>query len=218
MDTPRPLPPALRLDRVAWPVRGLGPGRRVGLWVQGCTLGCPGCVSPSLWPERGGSEVPVRALAESIAATPACDGLTVSGGEPFEQYGALMALAAYLKALRSSGGGAPIEIGVYTGYRLEELVARHPDGAFLRLLDWIIDGRYLRDRPADDGVRGSDNQRHFRFEGGVAVERPPWPGAAHVDLAVPDGQVAVMALVPRAGELSRLVEDLGRAGMPARWR
>jgi len=31
-----------------------GPGTRSALWVQGCTIRCPGCFNPHLWGARGG--------------------------------------------------------------------------------------------------------------------------------------------------------------------
>lgn len=219
MGAPGPVPPSLRLDRVAWPVRSLGPGQRVGLWLQGCSLGCAGCVSPSLWSTAGGRDVGVRTLADAIAAIPECQGVTLSGGEPFEQYGPLMALCAYLKALRPGDGGAPaLDIGVYSGYRLDELMARHPDRTFLRVIDWLIDGRYERDRPADDGVRGSSNQRFYRFVGGQPVEQAPPASGGRVDLAVLDGDSAVLAMVPRSGELASIAAGLREAGLSGSWR
>ena len=35
----------LALSRMHFPVTTLGPGNRIGIWVQGCTIRCPGCVS-----------------------------------------------------------------------------------------------------------------------------------------------------------------------------
>ena len=44
--------PAVKIavNRLHWPVTVLGPGRRVGIWMQGCSIGCPGCVSRDTWP------------------------------------------------------------------------------------------------------------------------------------------------------------------------
>ena len=30
-------------------VTTLGPGRRIGLWLQGCSFRCPGCMTPELF-------------------------------------------------------------------------------------------------------------------------------------------------------------------------
>jgi anaerobic ribonucleoside-triphosphate reductase activating protein len=39
-----------------------GPGRRAVLWVQGCTLGCPGCFNPETHRNRGGEQVTIDDL------------------------------------------------------------------------------------------------------------------------------------------------------------
>ena len=44
---------AIALNRLHWPVTVLGPGRRVGIWMQGCSIGCRGCVSRDTWPAPG---------------------------------------------------------------------------------------------------------------------------------------------------------------------
>ena len=43
----------IAVNRLHWPVTVLGPGRRVGIWMQGCSIGCPGCVSRDTWPALG---------------------------------------------------------------------------------------------------------------------------------------------------------------------
>ena len=80
----------LALHSLAYPVTALGPGRRVVVWVAGCGLRCPGCITPQLWSRQSGRLVPVDRLADYMSrlAHP-LDGVTVSGGEPFEQAEAL---------------------------------------------------------------------------------------------------------------------------------
>src|SRR5207248_7243033 len=69
-----------------------GPGRRFALWVQGCTLRCEGCCNPELFSSRGGAATDVAQLAEEIARTPGIEGISVLGGEPFEQPAPLVEL------------------------------------------------------------------------------------------------------------------------------
>ena len=139
------------------PVHSLGPGERVGLWLQGCARSCPGCISPELQPVTG-SETEERLLADILLRTASigkCRGLTVSGGEPFLQADALLRL---LELVRDGFE----DILVYTGYTLEELRRgdRGPAGAeCLDRIDVLIDGPYIRERNRPDCVlRGSDNQ------------------------------------------------------------
>ena len=49
----------MNVARVLYPVRVLGPGRRVGLWLCGCQRACPGCSNPELWARRPENEVDV---------------------------------------------------------------------------------------------------------------------------------------------------------------
>ncbi|HSV19446.1 MAG TPA: 4Fe-4S cluster-binding domain-containing protein, partial [Casimicrobiaceae bacterium] len=39
----------IELNKAHWPVTVLGPGKRIGLWLQGCSIHCPGCVSQDTW-------------------------------------------------------------------------------------------------------------------------------------------------------------------------
>ena len=74
----------LMLHSLAHPVTALGPGRRVALWVAGCPLRCPGCITPQLLEAGGGRAVAVDRLAERILhLEDDLDGITLSGGEPF---------------------------------------------------------------------------------------------------------------------------------------
>lgn len=139
------------------PVHSLGPGERVGLWLQGCARDCPGCISPELRPAAG-PETEEGLLADILLRTASlgkCPGLTVSGGEPFLQARALLRLLGLVR-------GGFEDILVYTGYTLEELRrgACGPAGEkCLEQIDVLIDGPYVRERNRPDCVlRGSDNQ------------------------------------------------------------
>ena len=45
-----------------------GPGLRCAVWVQGCTLACPGCCNPELFAAAGGAVVGVAELAAEVLA------------------------------------------------------------------------------------------------------------------------------------------------------
>ena len=42
----------MRIGRILYPIKALGPGTRIGIWVQGCPRECPGCANPELQPEE----------------------------------------------------------------------------------------------------------------------------------------------------------------------
>lgn len=131
-----------------------GPGRRCVLWVAGCNRRCPGCFQPHFFDFRAGKPMPIEMLAEQIVSIRGIEGLSISGGEPFEQSDPLAKLCQTLRQ-RSN-----LNILAYSGYTLESLQAI--SAAHRRLLDqldWLIDGEY---REAERGPylwRGSANQR-----------------------------------------------------------
>jgi anaerobic ribonucleoside-triphosphate reductase activating protein len=138
-------------DGCAWPVEGLGPGRRVALWVRGCDLRCPGCMAVDLW--RPGAPTPLDEVESLVVPGLERYGkLTISGGEPFRQAAALAELVRRLRAR------LPLEVLVYSGYTLAELEARDGSAALLDAVDLLIDGRYEERRSDLLRWRGSDNQ------------------------------------------------------------
>ena len=92
LRTGRRMTASIALSRIHFPVTTLGPGRRIGIWFQGCSIRCPGCISMDTWaPGRGITTIDevVSAIAQWI---PTADGITISGGEPFDQPVALIEL------------------------------------------------------------------------------------------------------------------------------
>jgi len=157
---------ALRLFALAWPVTALGPGERAVIWVAGCSRECPGCISPEMQPRDAGEEVPVRALAARLARIGVpLDGLTISGGEPFDQAEALADLLGLLQHTRPDWN-----VIVYTGYQIEELGANPARADLLNRLDILADGPYRQDIPRNHPLTGSGNQRvHYRTARGAAL-------------------------------------------------
>lgn len=131
--------------------RANGPGARFVVWMQGCTLGCPGCFNQSTHDARAGREISVdEILAELKAAN--VEGLSLSGGEPMQQIDASIALLAGARALGLS-------TLAFSGYTIEEIRALPRGGEALALLDVLIDGRYVSTERLATGLRGSANQR-----------------------------------------------------------
>lgn len=149
-----------RVSRVHYPVTALGPGRRLGIWFQGCPLGCRGCVSRDTWDPAGGRRTSVTELAAlwADAVADGADGLTVSGGEPLAQPEELAELLGAADEIRRSAApGRPVDFLVFTGYVPEEL--NPAMAAALTLADAVITGRYDVTKPTRLIWRGSANQR-----------------------------------------------------------
>jgi anaerobic ribonucleoside-triphosphate reductase activating protein len=169
--------------------RANGPGVRAALWLQGCTLGCPGCFNPATH-AAAGPETPVAELVERILAEgDAIEGLTVSGGEPFEQPDGLHALLA---AVRARSG---LSVLVFSGLTLEELQARPLGPETLALIDVLIDGRYLAGERLGRGLRGSSNQRIHLLSGRYTLAQVEATPEGEVRIA-PDGGLVISGVAP----------------------
>ena len=146
------------LHRVYYPVTTLGPGCRLGIWVQGCDRDCPGCLSPEMQP-RTGNPTEVCEVLRRIPDDMHPDGLTISGGEPFDQPQAVAEIAEWFASRYGE------DILVYTGYTLQELRARrdpHTDRLLERVAA-LVDGPYMQDRNNGRGLAGSNNQRLYLY-------------------------------------------------------
>ena len=80
---------------IHYPVETLGPGRRVGVWLQGCSIHCEGCISPENQPFDETCSMSVDEAAEQISSYN-CDRVTISGGEPFDQAEELLLLLRHI--------------------------------------------------------------------------------------------------------------------------
>ncbi len=142
-----------------------GPGLRFAVFVQGCTHACPGCHNKESQPACGGTVKRIDELVAEIAANGLVQGVTISGGEPFEQAPACAELA---RRVRELGLG----VWTYSGYRygqLEKIAqaaeahpAVDPAGArdLLAATDVLVDGPFVQSLHSYDlPWRGSSNQQ-----------------------------------------------------------
>ena len=200
----------LALSRLHFPVTTLGPGRRVGIWFQGCSIRCPGCVSMDTWaPGRGLTTVDAL-LRDFLPHLNEADGLTVSGGEPFEQPDAL---ADLLRGWRAVHRG---DVLVYSGRPLEMVL--RDISKFDGLIDAVMADPYLVGAPQTLALRGSDNQRLVMLtelgrERFAAFERSLKPDDQVLDVMFDDdfGRV-FLAGIPRKGDIVRLERLMGELG------
>ena len=205
------------ISRLHFPVTVLGPGRRAGIWLQGCSIGCPGCVSRDTWDPRGGAPMAVDEVLSWIADRSEqdreLDGITITGGEPTEQPEALFALAAGIDRLRRRGVFTG-DVLCFTGRVETEFAAACPWAA--QFIDAVITGTFRITQPTELLWRGSANQRLIpltergreRYEpfGQATAERP------ELQVTVADGQVWMIG-IPRRGDLQQLEAALRRQGV-----
>jgi len=135
-----------------------GPGARTVVWTQGCSLRCPGCSNPLTHSHKPRILVKPQQLAKSITAVPDIEGLTVTGGEPFEQAAAVGRLC---RLVRKSG----LSVMVFTGWTYESICQSDDQRVrdLLGQIDILVDGPFIK-RLAEEKLlwRGSSNQQ-IRF-------------------------------------------------------
>jgi anaerobic ribonucleoside-triphosphate reductase activating protein len=143
-----------------------GPGLRYTIFTQGCPHNCPGCHNPHTHDFGGGALTDITEIAAKIAENPLLDGVTLSGGEPFCQCGALCAL---LDLLPES-----LNVWCFTGYTFEELISDGDEDKreLLKRVDVLVDGRFeLSRRSLNLRFRGSENQRIIDVKASLACSR-----------------------------------------------
>lgn len=148
-----------------------GPGIRYGVFLQGCCHHCPDCHNPESQPHNGGRQMTVKQILDEFESLDSCAGVTISGGEPFDQAAAVADLA---EAFKDKG----TNVWVYSGYLFDDLIAiaggsdtpgatkycneSHAAGVlkFLNNIDVLVDGPFLKEQKSYDALfRGSRNQR-----------------------------------------------------------
>jgi anaerobic ribonucleoside-triphosphate reductase activating protein len=133
-----------------------GFGRRSVVQFAGCSIRCVGCYVPETHERENGRLTSIGEIVRGVdEQRTRHDGVTILGGEPFDQAESLSALVERLKAKN-------YHITVYSGYTLENLLARDEEcvNRVLAKIDLLIDGAFDRNLTRNAGeYRGSSNQR-----------------------------------------------------------
>ena len=141
------------LERLLYPVTALGPGSRVAIWVSGCNRQCKKCANPELWERKAYQRITSQKLVNAINSVIGhnIDGITITGGEPFDQAAELCEVI--------DGLPETLDVLIFTGYKYEELLEREDARNLLSRVDVLIDGEYVDELNDNQSVlRGSANQ------------------------------------------------------------
>ncbi|TPQ52868.1 radical SAM protein [Prosthecomicrobium hirschii] len=203
---------AIFISRMHFPVTTLGPGRRIGIWLQGCSIRCPGCISMDTWATDRGRTSVAQVMEMVRGWLPEAGGITLSGGEPFDQPEALHAL---LKALRAE---SRMDVFAYSGHPYER-IAGHI-AAMDGLIDALMSDPYEQATAQTLALRGSDNQRlHLLTPLGRArfasFDRPVSDAERRFDVMLDEDGAAWLAGVPARDDFRRLRFALAGAGHDA---
>lgn len=130
-----------------------GPGIRFVVFTQGCKHKCKGCHNPHTHSFKDGQDMSIDYIVERIKENPLLKGITLSGGEPFEQPQACSELARRVKELG-------LDVYCYTGYRIDEVLEDDAKKELLYEVDTLIDGRFVEEeKNLLLKFKGSENQR-----------------------------------------------------------
>ena len=155
-----------------------GPGKRLLLFTQGCSLRCQGCTNQHLWEFGKGIDVTIEEILNQCTDL---DGITLHGGEPLDQANVLVEL---IKKLKQQGK----TVILFTGYIFKEL-NKVQKQAWLSS-DIVISGRYEeQNRNIYLQFRGSTNQKVFTHKG------------KHKDYKIKDGQTVAILSFNEQGEM-----------------
>ncbi|HGM5492068.1 TPA: 4Fe-4S single cluster domain-containing protein [Serratia fonticola] len=203
------------LARLHFPVTTLGPGKRIGIWFQGCSLRCPGCLSPEIW-RFTRDKIAIETLVEQLRPWYSqAEGITLSGGEPFDQPEALGQL---LSAIRQDFSG---NILVFSGHTYDAIIPHLRSMA--GLIDALVSGPFEQQSPQTLKLRGSDNQiLHLLTEVGKThfsdYQQPLNEHEKVLDMTLDrQGRVSLIG-IPRRDDLIRLrtlLEQQGHSFSPA---
>ena len=142
-----------------------GEGFRSVLFVSGCIHHCLDCQNQDMQDFNYGESISIDTLYASILKNkPLLDGVTFSGGEPFEQSATLSKLA---KLIKKEG----LSIWCYSGYTYETLFKDPTKRCLLEQIDVLVDGPFIKEK-ADSALmyRGSSNQHIYALNHGQIVK------------------------------------------------
>lgn len=200
------------VSRLVFPVHTLGPGIRAGVWTQGCTIHCSGCMAVDTWARRADSETTVASVLDWFSLLPLDDltGLTVSGGEPTEQPEALRHLIDGVRSCTSAR--TDFDILIYSGRRAEWLLT---DGReILAGADAVMADPYVEPMAGHLPLRGSDNQRLLPLTplGNSRYFVDQLPARERIQLEVENGRVRIIG-IPTPGVLSAVTQRAAELGL-----
>jgi anaerobic ribonucleoside-triphosphate reductase activating protein len=129
-----------------------GLGLRYVVFFQGCKHGCVGCHNPHTHSFSGGEETTTEEIIKDIQNTAGITGVTISGGDPFFQYEALLDLCRLIRRVTS------LDIWVYTGFEEQEIRQLYPE--ILSCVDALVLGKFIQEEKTSSlPFIGSKNQK-----------------------------------------------------------
>lgn len=151
---------------IRWRDIANGEGIRVSLFVSGCRHHCPGCFNEPYQDFAYGQDFSQRQEVDILKALalPYVKGLTLLGGEPFQNVEGLLPFLKKVKTFiirhNQEDPLHPKNIWAFSGYLFEEILKDTEKRALLELVDVLVDGPFIQEElDLRLWFRGSANQR-----------------------------------------------------------
>ena len=189
--------------------RANGPGVRAVIWVQGCTIGCPGCYNAFTHPHVKNQLRNPAILATWVNSIDGIEGVTFSGGEPFEQAEAIVATIEAINLSRE----IPISVFIFSGFKYSYLQSSGSPKVkrLLGLVDMLSTGPFLMEH-CDTNLlwRGSSNQQLvYLSERYSQSEEEKWRQESPVEeLVINDDVIQRTGFEGPRGKLVKAVEAI----------
>ena len=147
----------LTIARLKQNSKVLGPGSRAVIWFHGCSKDCPHCIAKEMNAAPPQFEHSASTLYEWLKNIEEIEGITITGGEPFEQD--IEALETFLQLVKNDS--RRLSVMCYTGKLLTEIQDDKNVAHVLEYIDILIDGVYTHGLNGGHKWRGSSNQKIY---------------------------------------------------------
>ena len=155
-----------------------GPGSRAVVWFQGCTLNCDGCFNPATHSVKPNILKSPADLANDILRFKNIEGISISGGEPFQQPVGLFEMLKIVKEISN------LSVILLSGYSLAEIEKMELGKEILSFTDVLIAGRFEKKLHSGKGLCGSKNKNIHLLTSRYSLQEI---------LATPDSEIIISA-------------------------
>lgn len=169
-----------------------GPGKRFALWFQGCSIHCKGCMLPNTWTFTKSQKISCGHLVGKIINTPSIEGVTILGGEPFDQPQALSCLMKQIKKY------SDLSIMLFSGYTIQHLKLHCPQfEQIIKRTDIFIEGPFIKEQTSFSRPwAGSSNQLIHFLTDRYTIDNLNIP-AQKIELRIPkEGEITINGMLP----------------------
>lgn len=188
----------MKVFRVTYGSRVNGPGVRNVLHTQGCSVKCPGCFNVHTWDPEKGDEFSPGTVVDMLLAGNPVDGVTISGGEPTDQWPEVKQV---LKGVREGGQS----VVLFTGRTKAQLIELGYWNDLELLTDIVVAGPYEREKALrGEPLRGSENQVVYYHGEYTKKDLAPIP---EVEVHI-DGDKVVVAGFPTKETRKTLLKEI----------